>query len=201
MGNRERTLDYLFLTRSRVEESIATKQRLLENLDEVVAAAHMLVSAYRSGSKVLVFGNGGSAADAQHIAAELVGRFHIDRPALAAVALNVNTSSLTAIGNDYGYDEVFARQVEAFGRTGDLAVALSTSGNSRNVIEGIRRARELGLNTIALTGKGGGCMRDLVDCCIAVPSSETPRIQESHILIGHVLCEIVERELFGGNED
>jgi D-sedoheptulose 7-phosphate isomerase len=200
MAGPERALDYLFLTRSRVEESMATKQRLLDNLEDVVKAAQMLVCAYRCGSKSLLFGNGGSAADAQHIAAELVGRFQIDRPALPAIALNVNTSSLTAIGNDYGFEDIFARQIEAFGREGDVAVGLSTSGNSKNVIEGIRRSRELGLKTVALTGAGGGCLRDLVDCCIAVPSSETPRIQESHILIGHVLCEIVERELFGGNE-
>lgn len=194
--NSDSTFTYLSVVRSRVEESIRVKQRLLEQEGGIVLAAGILVEAYRSGGKALFFGNGGSAADAQHIATELVGRYYLERPALPADALTVNTSSLTALGNDYSFDEVFARQVEAFGKAGDVAVALSTSGNSENVIRGVLKATEKGLRTVGLTGADGGRLRGIVECCICVPSRDTPRIQESHILIGHILCEIVEQSLF-----
>src|SRR5437899_7970710 len=182
-----------------LEASIATKQSLLSSPDLVVTVAtvsEILVNALKQGNKLLLFGNGGSAADAQHIAAELVGRFAFDRPALPALALSVNSSCVTAIGNDRGFDQVFARQLEALARPGDVAVGISTSGNSANVVHAMSQAREMGLQTVALTGRTGGRLKNRVDHCICVPSNETPRIQECHILIGHILSEIVERELF-----
>jgi D-sedoheptulose 7-phosphate isomerase len=188
--------------RRAVLASIAVKQRLLESagLAAMVGnAAEMLADALGRGGKVLLFGNGGSAADAQHIAAELVGRFAFDRPALPALALSVNTSCLTAIGNDYGFDLVFARQVEALGRPGDVAIGISTSGNSVNVLRALATAKKLGLHTMALTGCPGGMLTEPaapVDYCICVPSHVTPRIQECHILIGHILSELVEQTIF-----
>jgi D-sedoheptulose 7-phosphate isomerase len=182
-----------------IEASIATKQSLLGSPDVVLAVAkvsEILVKALKQGNKVLLFGNGGSAADAQHIAAELVGRFAFDRPALPALALSVNTSCVTAIGNDYGFDRVFSRQLEALARPGDVAIGISTSGNSPNVVHAMSTAREIGLKTIALTGSSGGNLRNAVDYCICVPSDETPRIQECHILIGHIISALVEREIF-----
>src|SRR6266478_3630924 len=182
-----------------IEASIATKQSLLERVDiltTVAKASEILVSALRQGNKVLLFGNGGSAADAQHIAAELVGRFAFDRPALPALALSVNSSCVTAIGNDYGFEKVFSRQLEALARPGDIAIAISTSGNSTNVLHAISTARKIGLKTIGLTGRSGGNLRNAVDYCICVPSNETPRIQECHILVGHIISELVEREIF-----
>src|SRR3989442_3915936 len=182
-----------------IEESIATKQSLLESADiltTVAKVSEILVSALRQGNKVLLFGNGGSAADAQHIAAELVGRFAFDRPALPALALSVNSSCVTAIGNDYGFDRVFSRQLEALARPGDIAIAISTSGNLTNVLHAISTARQIGLKTIGLTGRSGGNLRNAVDYCICVPSNETPRIQEFHILVGHIISELVERENF-----
>jgi D-sedoheptulose 7-phosphate isomerase len=163
---------------------------------EVAAAARLLVEALGGGARVLAFGNGGSAADAQHLAAELAGRFERERPALPALALTANSSDLTAIGNDYGFAEVFARLVEAHGRRGDVAVAISTSGNSENVLRGVEAARARGLRTIALLGKGGGKLATRVDVAIVVPSASTPRVQEAHGLVVHVLCELVERALF-----
>jgi len=162
--------------------------------------AEELIKIYRAGKKVLLFGNGGSAADAQHIAAELVGKYYIDRRPLPAEALTVNTSSLTAIGNDYAFERIFARQVEALGNPGDVAIRISTSGNSPNVIEAIRAAKKKGMSTIGLTGAEGGRLKNEVDYCICVTSKDTPRIQEAHILIGHIWCELIERALFG-NED
>jgi len=184
--------------RDRIRESARVKDALLaeEYVAPLVRVAEAIVSAYRRGGKVLLFGNGGSAADAQHIAAELVGRYLYDRPALPALALHANTSALTAIANDYGYARAFARQVEAEARPGDVAIGISTSGNSENVIEGLRAARGQGALTVALTGAGGGRLKGLVDFLLAVPSTDTPRIQEAHILTGHVLCELVEQELF-----
>lgn len=185
--------------RCALRESIRTKQRLLED-DRVVAAiaraGRIMVNALRQKGKVLFCGNGGSAADAQHLAAELSGRFYKDRPPLFAEALHVNTSFLTAVANDYSYDDIFARAVEAMGRPGDVLVAISTSGNSPNVLKAIEKAGELGLHTIGLTGHDGGRMRALCDCCIAVPHHDTPRIQEAHITVGHIWCAWVERELF-----
>lgn len=185
------------LVTRRIEESIATKRALLDLSASIAAVGERLIEAYRAGRKVLLFGNGGSAADAQHIAAELVGRYYFHRRALPAEALTINTSSLTAISNDYSFDHVFARQIEAFGQPGDVAIGLSTSGNSPNVIEGVRAAKKIGMVTIGLTGAGGGRLRDEVDFCVAVPATDTPRIQEAHGLIGHVWCELVEQALFG----
>lgn len=159
------------------------------------AVDHAVV-ALRGGRKLLFAGNGGSAADAQHWAGELVSRFYYDRPGLPAIALTTDTSILTAIGNDYGYDYVFARQVEALGQEGDVLVAISTSGNSRNVIRAIEAARKKRLRVIGFTGQSGGQMADLCDLCFRVPSGETPRIQEGHEALGHLLCALIEAEMF-----
>ncbi len=182
--------------RERVKASITAKQALLEDLGPCLDVAEVLISAYRNGGALLAFGNGGSAADAQHIAAEFVGQFYRRRPALRAHALTVNTSSLTAIGNDVAFDQIFARQIEAFGRGGDVAIGITTSGNSANVVEGLRAARRLGLTTVALTGRDGGRVRGESDYWVGVPATDVARIQESHILIGHVWSELVERVLF-----
>jgi D-sedoheptulose 7-phosphate isomerase len=190
--------NYLQIIQARTEESIAVKRALLETQSETIAqVAATLVKAMRNGNTLYLFGNGGSAGDAQHIAAELVGRFTKERRALPAVALTTNTSALTALGNDYEYAIVFARQLEAFGKAGDIAVGISTSGNSPNVLHGLQTAKALGMVTIGLTGETGGQTKAAADHCICVPSRDTARIQESHILIGHILCEISECELFG----
>lgn len=185
----------------RIRKSIEVKEGLLESKGIIEQISQAIVDAYRNGHKVLVFGNGGSAADAQHIAAELAGRFYLDRPSLPAVALTVNTSSLTAIGNDYSFSEVFSKQLEGLGCKGDVALGISTSGNSDNVVKALQLAREKGLLAIGLTGRSGGKMRQIVDLCLCVPSDDTPRIQEAHITIGHIVCELVEKELFGANEE
>jgi D-sedoheptulose 7-phosphate isomerase len=193
------TSDFEQRVRRSIEASIATKQRLLSSGEVVATVAkvsEILVDALERGNKVLLFGNGGSAADAQHIAAEFVGRFAFDRPALPAMALSVNGSSVTAIGNDYGFDRVFSRQLEALARAGDVAIGISTSGKSPNVLLALAVARKLGLHTIALTGSSGGMLRNAVDYCICVPSHETPRIQECHILVGHTISELVEQAIF-----
>jgi D-sedoheptulose 7-phosphate isomerase len=182
-----------------IESSIALKERLLktENLVATVSRiTEILIDAFKAGNKVLLFGNGGSAADAQHIAAEFVGRFAFDRPALPALALSANTSCVTAIGNDYGFDRVFSRQIEALARSGDVAVGISTSGQSQNVILAMSIAKKMGLHTIGLTGSAQGGLADAVDHCICVPSTDTPRIQECHILIGHIISELVEQTIF-----
>ncbi len=190
--------NYLQLITARTEESIAVKRALLETQAETIAnVGRVLVEALRNGKTLYLFGNGGSAGDAQHIAAELVGRFTKERRALPAVALTTNTSTLTALGNDYEYAIVFARQLEAFGKPGDVVIGISTSGNSPNVVQGLLTAKELGLVTVGLTGEMGGKTKSVANHCICVPSHDTARIQESHILIGHILCEIVECELFG----
>jgi D-sedoheptulose 7-phosphate isomerase len=182
------------IVRANIERSIEVHGRLVaECLDAIAAGADALVSAYRSGHKALFFGNGGSAADAQHLAAEFVGRYLRQRGPMPALALNANSSAVTAIGNDYGYDQVFARQLQAFATPGDIAVAISTSGNSVSVIEAVRCARRMGVVTLALTGASGGKLRGLADILIAAPSEETPRVQECHILIGHALCDVVEQ--------
>jgi len=185
-----------------IESSIATHQRLLNSEPTVrliATVAELIVKAMQQGQKVLLFGNGGSAADAQHIAAEFVGRFAMERAALPATALSVNTSCLTAIGNDYGFDRVFSRQIEAFGKPGDVALGISTSGDSPNVLLGLAKAKIMGLTTVALTGDSGGKMKNDADYCICAPSGETPRIQECHILIGHALAELVERAIVYGS--
>jgi D-sedoheptulose 7-phosphate isomerase len=186
------------VTRS-IHASIAVKDSLVRNTEVVSIIARvsgLLIDAFRRGKKVILFGNGGSAADAQHIAAEFVGRFAFDRAALPALALSVNTSCITAVGNDYGFDLVFSRQIEALGHAGDVAIGISTSGNSPNVIQAVAVAKKMGLHTIALSGNSGGKLKNAVDHCICVPSNETPRIQECHILIGHIISELVEKAIF-----
>jgi D-sedoheptulose 7-phosphate isomerase len=178
-------------------ESARVKTALAEEqADAIARAAGLLVDALRAGGKVLLFGNGGSASDAQHVAAELTGRLSRERPGLPAIALTANTSDLTALGNDYGFERVFARLVEAHGAPGDVAMGLSTSGNSPNVLAAVATARERGLRTIGLVGRGGGKLAPLVDCAVVVPSDDTQRIQESHIAVGHALCELVDEALF-----
>jgi D-sedoheptulose 7-phosphate isomerase len=187
------------LTRQRVGESAAVIATLLADADLVRTTAEVafrLAAALRHDRRIFFFGNGGSAADAQHLAAELVGRYRCERPGLPAMALTVNTSSLTAIANDYSFDSVFARQIEALGSAGDVAVAISTSGTSRNVLAAAEAAKGKGLMTVGMTGRTGGQLRGIVDWCLCIPSDETPRVQECHILVGHILCEIVETELF-----
>jgi D-sedoheptulose 7-phosphate isomerase len=187
--------DTLQLVAERLRESIEVKQAILAN-DELIElvheTAHACIRSLEWGGKVILFGNGGSAADAQHIAAELVGRYLRNRRALAAIALTTNTSNLTAIGNDYSYDEVFSRQIEAIGNKGDIAIGISTSGNSKNVIRAVGAAKKRGITTVGMTGGNGGELRHETDLCICVPSEHTPRIQEAHILLGHTLCEIIE---------
>ena len=182
-----------------IRASIAVKELLLRNTEVVSVIAkvsELLVDTIDKGNKVLLFGNGGSAADAQHIAAEFVGRFAFDRPALPALALSVNTSCVTAIGNDYGFDLVFSRQIEALARPGDMAIGISTSGNSSNVLHGLSTAQKMGMCTVALTGYVGGKLKNAAEYCICAPSNETPRIQECHILIGHIISELVEETIF-----
>ena len=185
------------LMRERIQGSIRAKQELLGQLQPSLEVAHLLIEAYRGGGCLFLFGNGGSAADAQHIAAEFLGRFYIERRALPAQALTVNTSALTAIGNDYSFETVFARQLEALGRPGDVAMGITTSGNAANVVAGLEAARRLGLISVALTGSGGGRAREVADHWVGVPSDDTPRIQECHILLGHIWSEMVEAALFG----
>jgi D-sedoheptulose 7-phosphate isomerase len=188
------------LCAKRIAESIAIKQLLLEDeffLESLEKASVLVVDAIAGGGKVMFMGNGGSAADAQHLAAEFAGRYLMERRPLPAIALNVNASLLTAISNDYSFDLVFARQIEALGLACDVAVGLSTSGNSRNLLLAMESARNKGIFTIGLTGKTGGLLQHAVDVCLRVPSFETPRIQECHIMTGHILCEIVESRLCG----
>ena len=178
-------------------ESARVKQELAEQSSSLIArAASILIDAFRSGCKALLFGNGGSAADAQHLAAEWTGRLRGERRGLPAIALTANTSELTALGNDYGFDRIFARLIEAHGNPGDVAIALSTSGNSPNVLAGVAEARARGLRTIGLSGRRGGKLAPAVELALLVPSDDTQRIQESHITIGHVLAELVEQALF-----
>jgi D-sedoheptulose 7-phosphate isomerase len=183
--------------RARIEESIRVKRALADQSETLRRIAGTWLETIRAGGKVIFFGNGGSAADAQHLECELSGRFYLDRRPVAAVSLTVNSSSLTAIGNDYGFAEVFVRPLEGIGRAGDVAVGISTSGNSENVVRALRRGRELGLVTVGFTGRGGGAVRACSDHWLPIDSDETPRIQEGHILAGHIICELVERELFG----
>jgi len=167
-----------------------------DHANEVARAALMLIEAVRAGKKILLFGNGGSAADAQHIAAELVNRYQIERPPIAAIALTTDTSILTSIANDTTFEEVFGRQIEALGQEGDIAIAITTSGHSVNIIRGVEAARQRGLRTIGLLGNDGGAVKNLIDLPIIVPSPSTSRIQEVHITIGHILCELVEQSLY-----
>jgi D-sedoheptulose 7-phosphate isomerase len=182
---------------ARIEESVELQRELLrpEHVDMISRAAAAIVASLRSGGKLLLFGNGGSAADAQHIAAEFLGRYLLERRSLPAIALADNNAALTAVANDYAFDQVFARQIEALCQPGDVALGISTSGNSRNVVEGLTLARKLGATTIGLTGEVGGELVTLCEICVRFPSMETPRIQEGHTLIAHILCEIVEAEI------
>jgi len=189
---------------SEFEASLSVKKRVLEDtqlLQQVTTMGHLLIDRYRQGNKLLIAGNGGSAADAQHIAAEFVSRFNFDRPGLPALALTTDTSILTAVGNDYGYDRLFSRQVEANGVAGDVFLGISTSGNSANVLEALRACRDKGVTSFGLTGETGGSMLELCDYCLCVPSRDTPRIQEAHILIGHTLCAMVETAMFEDPRD
>jgi D-sedoheptulose 7-phosphate isomerase len=182
-----------------IRESIEVKQQILNDLILLSAlekAVKICINTLKNNGKILFCGNGGSAADAQHLAAELSGRFYYDRPPLNAEALHVNTSFLTAVANDYSYDEIFARMIRAQGHTGDTIVGLSTSGNSPNVLRAFDVAKELKMNVIAFTGRNGGKMREKTDILLNVPSADTPRIQESHILLGHLLCELIESQMF-----
>ena len=180
------------------EESADVKRRFVtEYADRIVLVAQLLIRAIQEGQKVLLFGNGGSSTDASHIAAEFVGRYHRDRAPYPAIALATDMAAVTCIGNDYGYDEIFSRQVRAHGRKGDVAIAISTSGNSPNVLKAVAAAREGGLITIGWTGGKGGKLAGLVDHAFIVPSTVTARIQESHITLGHVLCELIDASLIG----
>ncbi|WP_417801199.1 D-sedoheptulose-7-phosphate isomerase [Tenacibaculum sp.] len=191
------SLEYL---KKHIESSIEVKKTLLDNtvvLSNILKACELCLEAYKRGNKVILAGNGGSAADSQHIAAEFVSRFEFDRQGLPALALTTDTSILTAIGNDYGFEKLFARQIQANGQANDIFIGISTSGNSKNILLAMSEAKARGLVTIGLAGSGGEINR-YCDICIQVPSEHTPRIQESHILIGHIICAYVEKEYFGG---
>lgn len=180
------------------EESASVKQQFVrDHADRIVQVVKLIATAFREGRKVLLFGNGGSATDAAHIAAEFVGRYHRDRDPLPAIALATDVAAITCIANDYGYDELFTRQIRAHGQKGDIAIAISTSGNSSNVLKGVETARAIGLTTIAWTGGSGGKLAGMVEYPFVVPSKVTARIQESHITLGHVLCELIEEQLLG----
>ncbi len=182
-----------------IAQSIAAKQAILSDNDflaRIEKAADMIINSFKDGGKIHFCGNGGSAADAQHLAAELSGRFYYDRPPLNAEALHCNTSYLTAVGNDYGYEHIFARLLRGTGHKGDVLIGISTSGNSKNIIEAYNVCKQMGITTISLTGATGGKMKDISDLLLNVPSNDTPRIQESHIMIGHIICELVESAMF-----
>ena len=185
--------------KQQIRSSFETKQKIYSDdnlINKITDVAQECVKTYKDGKKTILAGNGGSAADAQHIAAELVGRYGFDRASLPSLALTTDTSNITAIGNDYGYDKVFSRQLEGMGQKGDLFIGISTSGNSLNVINAFKSAKQKDITTVALVGRDGGEMAKIADFSIVVPSSDTPRIQEAHILIGHILCDIIEKVIF-----
>jgi len=186
------------LVLERLKDSLAIKSQMLSSdcVGQATAVAEVMITSLRAGGKILFFGNGGSSMDAGHLAAELAGRFYRDRPGLAGISLSDGTAALTAIANDYAYDDVFARQIRGLGRPGDVAVGLTTSGNSANVVNALLAARETGLVTVALTGSSGGKVAAIADLCIRVPTDDTPRVQEACMHLGHTICEIVEREMF-----
>lgn len=191
-------MDHLEFIRNYLSESITIKKRLSDDhvlLSTISDVANVIIDAYSRGNKVLLAGNGGSAADAQHIAAEFVSRFFFDRPGLPAIALTTDTSMLTAIGNDYGYEKLFSRQLQAQSREGDVFIGISTSGNSKNVVEAMKIAKECGVTSVVLCGENG-VLKELVDVAICAPSDCTPYIQECHICIGHMICAIVEKQIF-----
>jgi len=182
-----------------IKSSIETKQHVLENellLQTINSCVHKIVIAFKNGNKVLFCGNGGSAADAQHLAAEFSGRFYADRKALPAEALHCNTSYLTAVANDYSFDVIYSRLIHGIGQHGDILIGLSTSGNSKNIIKAFETAKENGMITIGFTGMTGGQLKSVSDYLINIPSTDTPRIQESHILVGHIICQLVEEKIF-----
>jgi len=183
--------------RRQLEDGIRLKAYLQQNAGQLVTIANEIVKAFKRGNNVYIFGNGGSAADAQHFAAELAGKFYLDRDPLPAIALTTNTSVLTAIANDYGYENIFVRQLKAMARKGDVAIGIGVSGNSKNVVLALEEAKRQGLVTIGLTGSGGGTTGEIVDYLIAVPSKDTPRVQEAHNTIYHIVCYLVEQALFG----
>ena len=181
-----------------LEQSVAAKKRFAELYSDVILqVVDLLVATFTNGGKVLLFGNGGSAADAQHMAAEFVNRFIIDRPPLAAVALTTDSSIITSIGNDFSFDDIFAKQIYALGREGDVAIGISTSGNSRNVVAAMEAASSQGMKTVALTGEGGGRLGEIADFVLSVPSKRTPVIQEVHVWLEHLLCQLIDEALFG----
>ena len=190
--------------KKQIEDSFRVKQSILQNeeiIQLILDVSKETIDAYKAGNKTILAGNGGRAADAQHIAGEFVSRFYFDRPGLPSLALSTDTSVITAIGNDYGYEKVFARQIQANGKSGDIFIAISTSGNSANILEALKESKKNGIITVGLTGQSGGLMKELCDYCICVPSEETPRIQEAHILIEHIICSIVEEEIFGQDSE
>ena len=178
-----------------INAHIIVAEQMHSLTDDIAMISSLCIDSIRSGGKILIFGNGGSAADAQHIAAELVGRYKSERKGLPAIALTTDTSALTSIGNDFGYDQIFERQIEALAKSEDILIGISTSGNSSNVISGLKMAKALGCRTIGLSGNDGGKMNEICDVNIVVPASDTPRIQEMHILIGHTLCQLIEQSL------
>lgn len=186
--------DYIIKT---FKESNRVKDNFInENLTKLVSVINAIINALKEGNKILIFGNGGSAADAQHLAAEFVNRFIIERPPLPAIALTTDTSVITSIGNDHDFSEIFSKQIRAIGQSGDIAWGISTSGNSINVLKGLEMAKKIGLTTVAFTGKSGGEIAKIVDFSIHVSSSNTARIQETHIMAGHIICEMVDMKLF-----
>lgn len=192
-------MDKQSIIKSNLQDSLELKKAILSTqatLDTIEKIANSIVECYKNKGKVLFCGNGGSAADAQHLAAELSGRYYYDRPPLSSEALHVNTSYLTAVANDYSYDQVYARLLKAIGNKGDILIGLSTSGNSKNVVEALKVAKDQGVLTVCFTGEGGGKMKKYADLHLEIPSKDTPRIQECHMVVGHTLCQIVEESLF-----
>lgn len=189
--------------KKQIAESITIKQIISSDdkiIKEIESVSLEIINAYKRGNKTIIAGNGGSAADAQHISAELVGKYNFKRPSLASISLTTNSSILTAIGNDYGFDEIFSRQIEGNGIAGDVFLGISTSGNSKNIIEALKECKKKDIITVGLTGKSGGEMDNYCDYCIKIPSDETPRIQETHILISHIICSIVEEAIFDNDK-
>ena len=190
---------YMDFIKSKIQESVDVKKQILDNvelLQAVIQSSDKLIECFKGNGSAYFCGNGGSAADAQHLAAELSGKFYLDRQPLSADALHCNTSFLTAVANDYSFDDIYARLISGLGKKGDVLVGLSTSGNSKNILRAFSKCKELDIYTIALTGATGGQMKSVADLCLCVPSTDTPRIQESHIMLGHIICEIVESSLF-----
>ena len=184
-----------------IKDSSTTISACHEQSELIAQISSLVIAAFRNGHKLFLFGNGGSASDAEHIATELSGRFKLERPSLPALSLTANTSTLTAIANDYGFEMLFSRQLEGLANTGDVVIGISTSGNSPNVINGLKFAKSIGATTIAMTGKSGGKLIEFADYCLCIPSDDTPRIQEAHILIGHILCDLVEKDLFESKQE